>query len=83
MNFQPFPGIIFTGHLLLNCMKYVYAKASFLQISDAATREGAKLLDHWFIGCHATYVVCEDASVKRYVGHSDNIVTVSNTELLQ
>jgi hypothetical protein len=32
-------------------------------------------LDHWFIGCHATYVVCEDASVKRYVGHSDNIVT--------
>ncbi|PNT64680.1 hypothetical protein BRADI_4g31300v3 [Brachypodium distachyon] len=45
------------------------------KISDAATREGAKLLDHWFIGCHATYVVCEDASVKRYVGHSDNIVT--------
>uniref|UniRef100_A0A0E0QRY5 BRCT domain-containing protein n=1 Tax=Oryza rufipogon TaxID=4529 RepID=A0A0E0QRY5_ORYRU len=45
------------------------------KVSDAATREGAKLLDHWFIGCHATYVVCEDASVKRYVGHSDNIVT--------
>uniref|UniRef100_A0ACD5YFY1 Uncharacterized protein n=1 Tax=Avena sativa TaxID=4498 RepID=A0ACD5YFY1_AVESA len=45
------------------------------KISDAATREGAKLLDHWFIGCHATYVVCEDVSVKRYVGHSDNIVT--------
>ncbi|KAL6656076.1 hypothetical protein ACP70R_006902 [Stipagrostis hirtigluma subsp. patula] len=43
--------------------------------SDAAAREGAKLLDHWFIGCHATYVVCEDVSVKRYVGHSDNIVT--------
>ena len=49
-----------------------------LQISDAATREGAKLLEHWFIGCPATYVVCEDASIKRYVGHSDNIVTVSN-----
>ncbi|KAM0848917.1 hypothetical protein ACQ4PT_054066 [Festuca glaucescens] len=45
------------------------------KISDAATKEGAKLLDHWFIGCHATYVVCEDISVKRYVGHSDNIVT--------
>uniref|UniRef100_A0A0E0M1Q7 BRCT domain-containing protein n=1 Tax=Oryza punctata TaxID=4537 RepID=A0A0E0M1Q7_ORYPU len=45
------------------------------KVSDAATREGAKLLDHWFIGCHATYVVCEDTSVKRYVGHSDNIVT--------
>ncbi|KAL6846208.1 hypothetical protein ACP4OV_023656 [Aristida adscensionis] len=45
------------------------------KISDAAVREGAKLLEHWFIGCHATYVVCEDASVKRYVGHSDNIVT--------
>ncbi|KAL5201920.1 hypothetical protein ABZP36_036274 [Zizania latifolia] len=45
------------------------------KVSDAAAREGAKLLDQWFIGCHATYVVCEDASVKRYVGHSDNIVT--------
>uniref|UniRef100_A0A0D9XE47 BRCT domain-containing protein n=1 Tax=Leersia perrieri TaxID=77586 RepID=A0A0D9XE47_9ORYZ len=45
------------------------------KVSDAAIREGAKLLDHWFIGCHATYVVCEDTSVKRYVGHSDNIVT--------
>ncbi|CAL5081639.1 unnamed protein product [Urochloa decumbens] len=45
------------------------------KISDAATREGAKLLEHWFIGCPATYVVCEDASIKRYVGHSDNIVT--------
>ncbi|OEL32950.1 hypothetical protein BAE44_0006031 [Dichanthelium oligosanthes] len=45
------------------------------KISDAATREGAKLLEHWFIGCPATYVVCEDASIRRYVGHSDNIVT--------
>ncbi|KAF8695403.1 hypothetical protein HU200_037637 [Digitaria exilis] len=45
------------------------------KISDAATREGAKLLEHWFIGCHATYVVCEDAFIKRYVGHSGNIVT--------
>nr|CAB3457160.1 unnamed protein product [Digitaria exilis] len=45
------------------------------KISDAATREGAKLQDHWFIGCYATYVVCEDAFIKRYVGHSDNIVT--------
>lgn len=53
-----------------------------LQISDAATREGAKLLEHWFIGCHATYVVCEDAFIKRYVGYSDNIVTVSNAKLL-
>ncbi|KAG8050093.1 hypothetical protein GUJ93_ZPchr0009g1511 [Zizania palustris] len=45
------------------------------KVYDVATREGAKLLGRWFIGCHATYVVCEDASVKRYVGHSDNIVT--------
>jgi hypothetical protein len=40
------------------------------------------LLEHWFIGCHATYVVCEDVSVKKYFGHSDNIVTVSNTAIL-
>ncbi|XP_066390303.1 uncharacterized protein [Miscanthus floridulus] len=50
-------------------------KPPSLQISDAATREGAKLLEHWFIGCPATYIVCEDACVKRYVGHSDSIVT--------
>lgn len=56
-------------------------EVSSLQISGAATREGAKLLDHWFIG-HATYVVCEDVSVKKYVGHSDNIVTVRNTAIL-
>jgi hypothetical protein len=59
-----------------------YNEPPSLQISDAATREGAKLLEHWFIGCPATYIVCEDASVKRYVGHSDNIVTVSNSALL-
>lgn len=40
------------------------------------------MLEHWFVGCPATYVVCEDACVKRYVGHSDNIVTVSNRALL-
>jgi hypothetical protein len=40
------------------------------------------LLEHWFIGCPATYVVCEDASIKRYVGHSDNIVTVSDATFL-
>uniref|UniRef100_A0A804Q922 BRCT domain-containing protein n=1 Tax=Zea mays TaxID=4577 RepID=A0A804Q922_MAIZE len=45
------------------------------KISDAVTREGGKLLEHWFIGCPTTYIVCEDVCVKRYVGHSENIVT--------
>lgn len=57
-------------------------KPPSLQISDAVTREGGKLLEHWFIGCPTTYIVYEDICVKRYVGHSENIVTVSNSALL-
>lgn len=46
-----------------------------------ATREGAVLVDQWFVGCGASYVVCEGSSIQRYLGHSDNIVSVCVSQL--
>lgn len=45
------------------------------RVYEAATREGAKVLDRWFVGCSASYVVCEGASIQKYLGHSSNLVT--------
>ncbi|XP_015572977.1 uncharacterized protein LOC8258608 isoform X1 [Ricinus communis] len=45
------------------------------KVYEAAIREGATFLDQWFIGCSASHVVCEGASVQRYLGHSNNLVT--------
>lgn len=47
------------------------------QVVEATTREGAAFVDHWFIGCGATHVVCEGPSILRYIGHTNNLVTVS------
>lgn len=47
------------------------------QVVEAAAREGATFVDHWFIGCNASHVVCEGSSVQRYLGHTNNVVTVS------
>ncbi|XP_077236394.1 uncharacterized protein LOC143877947 isoform X2 [Tasmannia lanceolata] len=45
------------------------------KVSEAAAREGATFLDHWFVGCSASHVVCEGASIQRYIGHANYIVT--------
>ncbi|KAI3833197.1 hypothetical protein MKW92_023659 [Papaver armeniacum] len=45
------------------------------KVIDAATREGAKFVDHWFVGCGATHIVCEGPSVQKYLGHMNNLVT--------
>ncbi|XP_039127734.1 uncharacterized protein LOC120263822 isoform X2 [Dioscorea cayenensis subsp. rotundata] len=45
------------------------------KVVDAAAREGANFLNHWFAGCHATHVVCEGLSVQRYMGHASNLIT--------
>ncbi|KAL0734095.1 hypothetical protein Bca4012_010305 [Brassica carinata] len=37
--------------------------------------QGAKVIDSWFVGCNASLVVCEGASVQRYLGHANTIVT--------
>lgn len=54
-----------------------------LQVSEAAAKEGATFVDKWFVGCTASHVVCEGSSVQKYLGHSNNIVTVSVSALPQ
>uniref|UniRef100_A0A2P2L8B5 BRCT domain-containing protein n=1 Tax=Rhizophora mucronata TaxID=61149 RepID=A0A2P2L8B5_RHIMU len=64
--------------ILLNNSMYIDLDISHelqKKVYEAATREGATSLDQWFVGCGADYVVCEGASVQRYLGHSNNIVT--------
>ncbi|KAL1532426.1 hypothetical protein AAHA92_32439 [Salvia divinorum] len=45
------------------------------KVSEALSAEGASLLDQWFVGCNAAYVVCEGPSIQKYIGHSTNVVT--------
>ncbi|XP_062159473.1 uncharacterized protein LOC133866838 [Alnus glutinosa] len=45
------------------------------KVVEAAAREGAKLVEKWFVGCSASHVVCEGTSVRTYLGHSSNLVT--------
>ncbi|GLT25651.1 hypothetical protein SLA2020_007690 [Shorea laevis] len=45
------------------------------KVIEAAIKEGATILDRWFVGCNASHVVCEGTSVHRYIGHSNNLVT--------
>ncbi|KAM7510708.1 hypothetical protein LguiB_009583 [Lonicera macranthoides] len=45
------------------------------KVVEAATGEGATLVDQWFVGHNASHVVCEGPSVHKYLGHSNNLVT--------
>ncbi|OMO86446.1 hypothetical protein COLO4_21162 [Corchorus olitorius] len=45
------------------------------KVREAASKEGATVVDKWYVGCSASYVVCEENSMHRYIGHSNNIVT--------
>ncbi|GLT97198.1 hypothetical protein SLE2022_147740 [Rubroshorea leprosula] len=45
------------------------------KVIEGATKEGATILDQWFVGCNASHVVCEGTSVHRYIGHTNNLVT--------
>lgn len=65
-------------HVLSNDSIYIDSNISTelkTKVVDAATREGATFLDHWFIGCSASYVVCEGSSIQRYIGHTNCLVT--------
>ncbi|CAN0918358.1 DNA topoisomerase 2-binding protein 1 [Linum grandiflorum] len=46
-----------------------------IKVREAASQEGATFLDQWFAGCGVSHIVCEEASVPRYLGHTNNIVT--------
>ncbi|XP_043722971.1 uncharacterized protein LOC122670075 isoform X2 [Telopea speciosissima] len=45
------------------------------KVVETATEEGATIVDCWFVGCRASHVVCEGSAVRRYLGHTDNVVT--------
>lgn len=45
------------------------------KVVEAAAAEGAQFVDHWFVGCSATHVVCEGSSIRKYIGHSSTLVT--------
>ncbi|KAL3500348.1 hypothetical protein ACH5RR_039441 [Cinchona calisaya] len=45
------------------------------KVVEAASGEGANLVDQWYVGCSASHVVCEEPSVRKYLGHSNYIVT--------
>ncbi|XP_022868539.1 uncharacterized protein LOC111388109 [Olea europaea var. sylvestris] len=45
------------------------------KVAEAVSTQGATLVDQWFVGCCASYVVCEGCSIQKYLGHSSNIVT--------
>lgn len=66
-------GSVFSSHSI-----YIDSSISaelMKKVTEAATKEGATFLDHWFIGCSASYVVCEAPSILRYIGHVNNLVT--------
>ncbi|KAH9804966.1 brct domain-containing DNA repair protein-related [Citrus sinensis] len=63
---------------LSGCSMYVDSDVSEElrnKVFEAATNEGATLVNQWFVGCGASYVVCEEDSVQKYMGHSNNLVT--------
>ncbi|XP_019179442.1 PREDICTED: uncharacterized protein LOC109174631 isoform X2 [Ipomoea nil] len=45
------------------------------KVVEAASAQGATLVDQWFVGCGASHIVCEGNSIRKYLGHSTNIVT--------
>ncbi|TXG61776.1 hypothetical protein EZV62_013139 [Acer yangbiense] len=67
------PGPALSGH-------YMYVDSDISEelrnkVFEAAAKEGATLVNQWFVGCSASHVVCEGTSVRRYLGHSNNLVT--------
>lgn len=44
---------------------------------ESILEEGALVAYQWLVGDYTTRVVCEGSSVQKYIGHSNNIVTVS------
>ncbi|KAL8063539.1 hypothetical protein ABFS82_01G031800 [Erythranthe guttata] len=45
------------------------------KVAEVLSAEGGSVVDEWFVGCNASHVVCEGPSIRKYLGHSSNIVT--------
>ncbi|KAI3973955.1 hypothetical protein MKX01_030531 [Papaver californicum] len=42
--------------------------------AELKRKEGAKFVNHWFVGCGEPHIVCEGPSVQRYLGYTNNLV---------
>ncbi|XP_058723046.1 uncharacterized protein LOC131594856 [Vicia villosa] len=45
------------------------------KVVESASREGASLVEQWFVGCNVSHVVTEGTSIQRYLGYSSNLIT--------
>ncbi|KAL8191572.1 hypothetical protein R6Q57_028303 [Mikania cordata] len=45
------------------------------KVVEAATEEGAMVINQWLIGHDVSHVVCDGSSILKYLGHSSNLVT--------
>ncbi|GAA0159016.1 hypothetical protein LIER_15901 [Lithospermum erythrorhizon] len=63
---------------LRSCTFYIDEQVSVElknKVTEALSTEAATLVGKWFVGSCATYVVCEESSVRKYLGHSCTLVT--------
>ncbi|KAL3023214.1 hypothetical protein AAZX31_04G056200 [Glycine max] len=45
------------------------------KVIETASREGASLVEQWFVGCNVSHVVTEGTSIQRYLGYSSYLIT--------
>ncbi|XP_027904451.1 uncharacterized protein LOC114164122 isoform X1 [Vigna unguiculata] len=45
------------------------------KVIETASREGANLVEQWFVGCNVSHVVTEGTSIQRYLGYCNNLIT--------
>ncbi|XP_061374956.1 uncharacterized protein LOC133317143 [Gastrolobium bilobum] len=45
------------------------------KVIETASREGASLVEQWFVGCNVSHVVTEGTSIQRYLGYTSNLIT--------
>ncbi|OIV96438.1 hypothetical protein TanjilG_09865 [Lupinus angustifolius] len=45
------------------------------KVVESASREGASLVEQWFVGCNVSHVVTEGTSIQKYLGYSSNLIT--------
>ncbi|KAK7283158.1 hypothetical protein RIF29_12489 [Crotalaria pallida] len=45
------------------------------KVVETASRDGARLVEQWFVGCNVSHVVTEGTSIQRYLGYSSNLIT--------
>ncbi|KAK7410184.1 hypothetical protein VNO78_00769 [Psophocarpus tetragonolobus] len=67
-----------TDSTLSGCSMYVDPGISSElrnKVIETASREGANLVEQWFVGCNVSHVVTEGTSIQRYLGYSSNLIT--------